>query len=175
MTNRSLHCLGGEGKRSWRRVGLLLWDFYYLCGSDRRSTLSWRRRGAAVGGCGAGRGGGEDRCGRGGTRGRGGGLDRGWAISRGCFGSSRLVVVHLEDVLLEVSDPVLLHRQRTVKLHLAEPDGETERTHTVKLGIMQTNTVNYLHLLRLEKVFTQSKKTQTGGVKFLPVGAAGSV
>lgn len=88
-------------------------------------------------------------------------MDRGWAISRGCFGSSRLVVVHLEDVLLEVSDPVLLHRQRTVKLHLAEPDGETERTHTVKLGIMQTNTVNYLHLLWLEKVFTQSKKTQT--------------
>lgn len=57
-------------------------------------------------------------------------MDRGWAISRGCFGSSRLVVVHLEDVLLEVSDPVLLHRQRTVKLHLAEPDGETEHTHS---------------------------------------------
>ena len=71
-----------------------------------------RRGGAAVGGCGAGRG-------RSGSGGRGGGwgrdLDQGWVISRGtgisggCFGSGRLVVVHLEDVLLEVSDPVLLH------------------------------------------------------------------
>lgn len=130
VVSLSLHCLGGEGNRSWRWVGLRLQDLYYFCGSDM--MLGWRRKGAAVGSCGAGRGGGEGRCGRGGTRGRGGGLgrglDRGWVISwgressGGCFGSSRLVVVHLEDVLLEVSDPVLLHRQRTVKLHLAEPD-----------------------------------------------------
>ena len=173
MANRSLHCLGGEGKRSWRWGGLLLWDFYYLCGSDRRSTLSWRRRGAAVGGCGAGRGGGEDRCGRGGTRGRGGGLDRGGVISRGCFGSSRLVVVHLEDVLLEVSDPVLLHRQRTVKLHLAEPGGDRSTRWSWEFCRRTWPTIHYL--LWLQKSVHTERKTQTGGVKFLPVGAAGSV
>lgn len=76
-------------------------------------------RGAAAGCFGGGRGDSEGRCGRGGTRGRGGGLDRGldrgwifnWGrdFSRGFFGTNRFVVVHLEDVLLEVSDPVLLY------------------------------------------------------------------
>lgn len=143
----SLHCLSGEGDRGWRWGGLLLRDLYHFCGSDRRMTLSRRRRGGAVGSCG------EGSCGRGGTRGRGGGsgrgLDRGGVLnwgresSGGCLGSSRLVVVHLEDVLLEVSDPVLLHRQWTVKLHLAEPDAGTKNTS--KLGIMQDNTTRNLY------------------------------
>lgn len=115
--NLSLHRLGGEGERRRRERGLLLRDLYCLCGSDDGSALGRRRRGAAFGSCGAGRGGAE-----------GGGLGRVWLISRGrrfswgCFGCSRLVVVHLEDVLLEVSDPVFLHRQRAMKLHLAEPN-----------------------------------------------------
>jgi hypothetical protein len=43
---------------------------------------------------------------------------------------SRLVVVEVENVLLEVADPVLLHRERTLELHLTEPGGES-REHTV--------------------------------------------
>ncbi len=133
--------LSREGNRSWRWGGLLLRDLDYLCGSD---MLSRRRWGAAAGSCGAGRGGGEGRCGGGGTRGRGGGWGQGLdrrrrLISRG-GGRSRLVVVHLEDVLLEVSDPVLLHRQWAVKLHLTEPDADT-----LKLGIMRNNTNTDLH------------------------------
>lgn len=54
----------------------------------------------------------------------------GWGVrGRG----SRLVVVEVEDVLLEVADPVLLHRERTLELHLTEPGGERQRadcTHT---------------------------------------------
>lgn len=103
--------------------------------------LDQRRRGATVGSCSVGRGGGKGRCGRGGTRGRGGGsgrgLDRGWFINWGCFGSSRLVVVHLEDVLLEVSDPVLLYWQRTVKLHLTEPVIGTKNTLKSALGLLE--------------------------------------
>lgn len=45
----------------------------------------------------------------------------GWGVrGRG----SRLVVVEVEDVLLEVADPVLLHRERTLELHLTEPAPE---------------------------------------------------
>lgn len=128
MTVISLHCLGGEGNKSWRWAGLLLRDLYHFC--NRRVALSRGHRGGVAGSCG------EGSCGTGGTRGRGGGsgrgLDRSGVInwgresSGGCLGSSRLVVVHLEDVLLEVSDPVLLHRQRTMELHLAEPDAGTQ-------------------------------------------------
>lgn len=54
----------------------------------------------------------------------------GWGVrGRG----SRLAVVEVEDVLLEVADPVLLHRERTLELHLTEPGGERQRadcTHT---------------------------------------------
>lgn len=125
----SSHRLSREGDGSRRRCGPLLRDLYNLCGSERRSGLRERRRGAAVGRSAAGRdgGGGEGRCGGSGTGGRGGGLDLGLVFSRGrgssggFLWSSRFVVVHLEDVLLEVSDPVLLHRQRAVKLHLTEP------------------------------------------------------
>lgn len=153
VMNLSLHCLGGEGDISWRWGGLLLGALYYLCGSDRRSALSQRRRGAAAGSCGAGRGGGEgrSRC-RGGAGGRGGGcgrgLDRRWVISwgrgssGGCFGRSRFAVVHLQDVLLEVSDPVLLHRQRAVKLHLAEADTE-RKTKIINIYCGSSKETNY--------------------------------
>lgn len=53
----------------------------------------------------------------------------GWGIrGRG----SRLVVVEVEDVLLEVADPVLLHRERTLELHLTEPGGERQRAHIIQ-------------------------------------------
>lgn len=94
---------------------LLLQHLGDLRGSGDASTLSRRRR---VGG----QGGGEGRCC---TRGRGGGQHRGLARGRGVSGGrgfSVSAVVHLEDVLLDVSDPVLLHRHRAVELHVTEPE-----------------------------------------------------
>lgn len=134
MRVMSLQSLGTKSNGSWRWVRLRLCDLNYVCGSDM--LLSRRPWGATVGSCGAGWGCVDGRCSRGGARGRGGGLGRGpdggWVFSwgrlsiRGCFRISSLVEVHLYDVLLEVSDPVLLHRQRTVKLHLTEPDTDTK-------------------------------------------------
>lgn len=43
--------------------------------------------------------------------------DRGGSSS----GGGGRFVVHLENVLLEVTDPVLLHRERPVELHLTKP------------------------------------------------------
>lgn len=60
-------------------------------------------------------------------------MDRGLGVGRRRFASNRLVVVHLDDVLLEVSDPVLLHRQRTVELHLTEP-GRRRREVEVRIS-----------------------------------------
>lgn len=146
--NLRLHRLGGEGERSGSERGLLLWDLYCLCGSDDGTTLGRRCGGAAVGSRGEGRGGGE-----------GSGLDRVWIISRGgrfsggSFGSGRLVVVHLEDVLLQVSDPVLLHRQRTVKLNLAEPDAH-RKTHVRR----ERDKICNIHSSR---AFTQTNKIKS--------------
>lgn len=135
MRAKSLQSLGTKSNGSWRWVRLRLGDLNDVCGSDM--LLSRRRWGATVGGSrGAGWGCVDGRCGRGGARGRGGGRGGGpgggWVFRwgrlsvGGRFGISGLVEVHLYDVLLEVSDPVLLHRQRTVELHLAEPDADAK-------------------------------------------------
>lgn len=119
----SLHHLGGQGDRS--RGERFLRDFHEL--RDARSKFRRRLGRAAVGGGDAASHGGGEGGRRGGAGGRsladGGGLVRRNLRAAVCFGFNGLAVVHLEDVLLEVPDPVLLHRERTVKLHLAESDG----------------------------------------------------
>lgn len=95
--------------------GLLCGDVVQLSGSVGGRALGRERGGGAAGGQG-GRGGA-------GARGRGGGVGggRGGGVFVGSSGGGGGLVVHLENVLLEVTDPVLLHRERPVELHLAEP------------------------------------------------------
>lgn len=77
-----------------------------------------------VGGClGVARAHWEGSFGEGGERAGCRSLESGWLfLWESEFGSCGLAVIHLEDVLLQMSDPVLLHGQRTMKLHLTEPD-----------------------------------------------------
>lgn len=99
------------------------------CGWRCCASHRGRRGGVGRGGCRYG-----DRSGRGlwGWHGRGGsescgcsgGGGSGWGFRSGSVVHGRfgLVVVEIEDVLLQVPDPVFLYRERTVKLHVTEPE-----------------------------------------------------
>lgn len=101
----------------------------------------------------------RDGSGRDGARGRGGGLGRAPAIGGGVFNPCRrgsiLAEVHLEDVLLQVADPVLLHRQWAVELHLTEPDRAHTHTHTYK---RPKTTLMSCRLLFYDMVFRENIK-----------------